>query len=435
MSKSFLSIAIILLVQLLCIKANAQSPTQNIRGVIIDADSKVTLPGANIVVMNSDPFLGSSTDIDGKFKIENVPVGRHHLKITYLGYEDKTIPNVLVESGKEMVLTIEITESFTKLKEVQITAKRQKSQTMNEMAMVSGNAFSVEETQRYAAGIDDPGRMALSYAGVTGGYDGMNEIVIRGNSPKGLLWRLEGVEIPNPNHFTEEGAAGGGVSALSSNMMTNSDFFTGAFPAEYGNAASGVFDIRLRKGNNEKREYALQAGILGTDFAFEGPFKRGGQSSYLINYRYSTLAVLNTLGVDIVGDAVPVFQDLSFNFSFPTEKAGHFTLFGIGGLSNISESEPDFRNEFRANLGIGGLTHTYMIGTKTYLKTVAAWTGTENEYHDWELDETNTFYNDNNSRFVKQAARIATTLNHKFNARNHDQSWVHLQQLVVRSGS
>lgn len=403
----------------LSISGFGQSPTQNIRGTIIDIDSKITLPGANIIVVGSDPILGSSTDMDGNFKIENVPVGRHTLQITYLGYEDKTIPNVLIESGKEKVMTIELTESFRKLKEVQITAKKQKSQTMNEMAMVSGNAFSVEETQRYAASIDDPGRMALSYAGVIGGYDGTNEIVIRGNSPRGLLWRLEGIEIPNPNHFSEEGAAAGGVSALSSNMMTNSDFFTGAFPAEYGNAASGVFDIRLRKGNNEKREYALQAGVMGTDFAFEGPFKKGGRGSYLINYRYSTLAVLNAIGVDIIGDAVPVFQDLSFNFTLPTKKAGQFTLFGIGGLSNISMNDPDFRNTYKTNLGIGGMTHTFMLGKKTYLKTVAAWTGTENEYRDWErADAASDFYNDNNSRFVKQATRVSTTLNHKFNARN-----------------
>jgi hypothetical protein len=400
------------------IVATAQSPTQTIRGQILDADSKITLPGANVIVLGTDPILGTSTDMDGQFKIENVPVGRHHIQITFLGYQEQVIPNVLLESGKQMVLTIELVESLTKLKEVEITAKQYKSQAMNEMATVSAKAFSVEETQRYAASIDDPGRMALSYAGVTGGYDGMNEIVIRGNSPKGLLWRLEGLEIPNPNHFSEEGSSGGGVSALSSNMMTNSDFFTGAFPAEYGNAASGVFDIRLRKGNNEQREYALQLGFLGSDFAFEGPFKKGGRASYLVNYRYSTLAIMNKLGVDIVGDAVPVFQDLNYNISLPTKKHGHFTLFGMGGLSSISDDLPNFRNNYSTDLGVTGATHTYMLNKKTYLKTVVAWTGTQNNYTDFELDQDSAFYNDNNEKFINQSARVSLTLNKKFNARH-----------------
>lgn len=398
--------------------AHAQQPTQTIRGQIVDADSKMTLPGANVVVLNTDPFLGTSTDMDGSFTIEGVPVGRHSLKISFLGYEDQMIPNVLVESGKELVLNIELTESLTKLKEVEITAKANKTQTMNEMATVSAKSFSVEETQRYAAGIDDPGRMALSYAGVTGSFDGTNEIIIRGNSPRGLLWRMEGIEIPNPNHFADVGSSGGGISALSSNMMTNSDFFTGAFPAEYGNASSGVFDIRLRKGNNQKREYALQAGIMGTDFAFEGPFKKGGKASYLVNYRYSTLALMNRVGIDVVGDAVPVFQDLSYNISLPTEKYGQFTFFGLGGDSYIEENDIDFRNRFRTNLAVAGATHTYMLNPTTYVKTVLAYTGTRNEYTDYEIDADSAFYNDNNENFTNWSARGSVTLNKKFNARH-----------------
>ncbi len=396
-----------------------QNITQTIRGEVIDVDSRATLIGANVVVLNSDPFLGASADINGKFKIENVPVGRHHLKISFLGYEDRIIPNVEVESGKELVLVVELTESFTKLKEVEITATEDKAATMNEMATVSARTFSVEETQRYAGGFDDPARMAQAYAGVTLTDDGLNEIVVRGNSPRGLLWRLEGIQIPNPNHFSEEGASGGGVSALNSNMMSNSDFFTGAFPSDYGNAMSGVFDMRLRKGNNEQREYALAAGVLGTDFAFEGPFKQGGKSSYLLNYRYSTLSMLNYIGVDIVGDAVPVFQDLSFNFSFPTEKYGHFTLFGIGGLSNIDETFDDFKNEYNSDLGIGGLTHTYRLNASAYIKTVVAMTATRFEYLDYELDDDSTFFNDDRERFVNTALRSSVTLNKKIDARNN----------------
>jgi len=125
------------------------------------------------------------------------------------------------------------------------------------MSAVSARAFTVEETQKYPAAINDPLRMATNFAGVASLDDGMNQIVIRGNSPTGLLWRMEGIDIPNPNHFAAKGSSGGGISILSSQLLSNSDFITGAFAADYGNALSGVFDLNLRKGNNEKRETTL----------------------------------------------------------------------------------------------------------------------------------------------------------------------------------
>jgi hypothetical protein len=126
--------------------------------------------------------------------------------------------------------------------------------------------------------------MAASYAEVSADPGGGNEIVIRGNSPRGLQWRLEGIEIPNPNHFSEEGATGGPISILNSTTMDNSDFLSAAFPAEYGNALSGVFDLNLRKGNNEKREYKLQVGLIGFEGAAEGPIIKGADASFLVNY-------------------------------------------------------------------------------------------------------------------------------------------------------
>ena len=215
---------------------------------------------------------------------------------------------------------------------------RDRNKPLNEYSAVSARTFSVEETQKYAAAVNDPARMSTSYAGVVSTDDGNNAITIRGNSPNGLLWRMEGVEIPNPNHFSNVGTAGGGISILSSQVLTNSDFMTGAFPAEYGNALSGVFDLKLRRGNNQKSEQTIQVGFLGTDLAVEGPFKKGYDGSYLVNYRYSTLSILGKLGVNI-GTATTNFQDLSYNFYLPTKKSGTFTLFGFG-LSLIHISEP-----------------------------------------------------------------------------------------------
>ena len=180
----------------------------------------------------------------GEFKLSKVPVGRTTLAVSYLGYESLTLREIMVTSGKELVLNLEMTESTKNMNEVVITAAHDKTQAFNEMATVSARSFTVEETGRYAASYFDPARMAQTFAGVSVGgstSDLFNEIVVRGNSPKGILWRLEGVEIPNPNHFGGLGSSGGAISMLSSSTLANSDFYTGAFPTEFGNCLIRCF--------------------------------------------------------------------------------------------------------------------------------------------------------------------------------------------------
>lgn len=168
-----------------------------------------------------------------------------------------------------------------------------------------------------------------SFAGIINEGSGNNDIIVRGNNPRFIQWRLEDIEIPNPNHFAIEGLTGGPINALNSQMLANSSFYSGAFASQYGNALSGIFDMKLRKGNDEKQEYSFSLGVLGLDFTAEGPISRKNKSSYLVNYRYSTLSLLDDIGlVDFGG--VPRYQDLSFKFYFPTENSGIFTLFGLG---------------------------------------------------------------------------------------------------------
>lgn len=402
--------------------AAQENPTQTIRGKVVDAQTEIPLIGANVIVVGSEPFIGSSTDLDGKFRLENVPVGRQTLRITYLGYENRELPNILVTTGKEMVLEISLQESVNSLKEVVVEADVERGETMNKMATVSARTFGVEETKRYAGALDDPSRMASSYAGV-GIVDGDNDLIIRGNSPRGMLWRMEGVEIPNPNHFSNQGASGGPVSMLSSNMMTNSEFFTGAFPGEFGNAFSGVFDISLRRGNNEQREYAFQVGILGTDMAVEGPFSKNYNGSYLVNYRYSTLSMFSALGIDIVGDIIPKFQDLSYNIDLPTKKAGNFSVFGLAGNSFVDDSYRhrgyDITDKYTTNMGVTGLKHAYVIGEKTLIKSVAAVMGTQRLY-EAKMHDTNGVYlrEGATENFEDMAFRFTTGLTHKFSAKH-----------------
>jgi hypothetical protein len=352
---------------------------QNVRGVILDKDSKFPLEGAAVVVVDIEPRIGGISESDGTFRVEGIPVGRHTILVSYMGYEDLVLAELLIGTGKVLVLTLELTEKSSALEEYVFTGK--KGQVLNEMAMVSANSFSVEETKRYAACISDPARMAQTYAGVAGGDDASNEIVIRGNSPNWMLWRLEGVEIPNPNHFAEEDYNSGAVSILSTNMLGKSDFYTGAFPAEYGNALSGVFDINLRKGNTEKNEYSAQLGVLGLELSAEGPFKKGSKASYLFNYRYSTLSILNNLNFEISENALPNYQDFSFKLHLPSENLGNFSVWAISGISDVSEQYlPDttlgekfyygYEDYTKTGMYAAGISHMVLLNDQDYVKTV-----------------------------------------------------------------
>lgn len=409
--------------------ANAQQITQTIRGTVIDKVSQSPLPGAVITLLNTTPVKGTTTDINGKFALTNIPIGRQSIKVTYMGYKESVIPNITVNAGKEVVLSVQLEENITQTKEVVITAKIEKHKPLNEMSTVSTRTFSVEETQKFAAAINDPARMATSFAGVVSGNDGSNIISVRGNSPNGLLWRMEGVDIPNPNHFSNVGTSGGGVSILSAQLLGNSDFMTGAFASEYGNAVGGVFDLKLRKGNNQKREHTIQLGVLGLDIASEGPIKKGYDGSYLINYRYSTLSMLSLAGVNI-GDGVTLFQDLSFNVSLPTQKMGTFGIFGFGGLSSqVTTGEKDsaiwkeesfkrYNTNYIANTGAIGINNLKLLGNKTYLKTTLLTSGTQNSYEQDKYTSNYQSYREYEQSFVQSRVALSSTLTHKFNAKN-----------------
>ena len=302
-----------------------------IRGEIVNSETRRTISGAAIILTDIVPTCGTVSGDEGLFVFNNVPVGRHCLVVSFLGYSEVKINNIEIISGKEYVLTIEMSELPTLTAEVVVKAKKGKGEWQNEMAAISARPFTVEETSKYAGSWGDPSRMASKFAGVTISSDERNDIVVRGNSPIGLLWRLDGVDIPNPNHFSSAGSSGGAISMINNNLLDNSDFFTGAFPAEYGNATSAVFDLHMRKGNNEKHEYFAQVGVNGFEIGAEGPFTKTKKSSYLFSYRYSTLALLDKIGISII-DAIPNFQDLSFKLNFPLKK-GVLSIFGIGGYS------------------------------------------------------------------------------------------------------
>ncbi len=422
-----------------------QDYTSVIKGKITDKDSKQALVGVNITVPNSSPFIGITTDENGTFRLNGVKAGRINLKISYVGYEDATINQLLVGTGKETILNMELQEKVTNMNEVVINATKDKSRPNNTFASVSSRSFSVEETKRYAGTLNDPSRMVQTFAGVVSANDENNAIVVRGNSPRGLLWRMEGIEIPNPNHFAgSEGSTGGGVSILSSNMLSNTDFYSGAFPAEYGNALSGVFDLNLRKGNQDKWEESIQVGVLGLEAAVEGPFSKKYKGSYLVNYRYSTLDILSKIGLKIGGNQVPKYQDLSFNFYFPTKKIGDFTLFGIGGLSSLgNKAERDvskwksFNDRTEESLsqktGVLGLTHTYhFLDNKTYLKTSLSVSSSSNSYNNDSLSNDFVKANLESARFTYVTSRVAFALNRKVDSKNTVRAGIEYAHIIYK---
>lgn len=402
-------------------------PVQTIRGVVAERSIGIPLPGATVAL----PSMGRVVTADslGRFRFDRIPVGRHLLLVTYAGYRPVTLSNLMIDAGKEAVLSIEMEEIAVREREIIIKGRPDKTRPLNEMALVSGRMFSVEETRRFAAGLNDPSRIATGFAGVQSQGDA-NALIIRGNAPNGLLWRLEGVDVPNPNHFARVGTSGGAISILSAQLLANSDFYTGAFSSEYGNALAGVFDIRLRKGNREKKEHTLSVSTIGLDAATEGYFKKGYGGSYLVNYRYGFLTLMQKIGFDI-GDAPTSFQDLSFNIHLPTRKAGDFSVFGFGGASQQEET-PDrdpaawIKNTARRNgwldaarTGATGLTHSIRFGRRTLIRTVLSLNGYDYREQDSRIERADgPLIISRNNRFAEVNAVASLTVTHKQNARH-----------------
>ena len=434
------TIALLTLILLTSSFVYSQSIDQTIKGRVTDKASQTSLPGATVVVEGTNPLMGTITNSDGKFRIENVPVGRYNLIISYMGYYPAVVSELLVGSGKEINLEIGLNETVSQINEVVVKGFARKDKPLNSMASISARSFTVEETRRYAGAMDDPARMASAFAGVTTGGLQDNAIIIRGNSPKGVLWRVEGVDVPNPNHFSGGNIVGGGfVNIISAQVLANSDFYTGAFPAEYGNALAGVFDIRLRTGNTDKREYALQLGMHGVDVAAEGPFIKGRRASYIFNYRYSTFGLLSDLGV-LPTDQIPKYQDLSFKLNFPTRKAGVFALWGMGGQDQMTDQEETdstewvnnedrLKNSWEEKFGALGFNHKFIFGSKSYLSTSIVGSGNDKVLKQQRLDDVLWLRNDLDLMDLTGKITASSFLNQKFSAKHTNRTGINLHAL------
>ncbi len=434
---------------LICVTiAFSQDLTQTIRGKITDNDSKMPLIGATVIIPGTDPIVGTITDINGVFRLQNIPIGRVSLQLSYIGFETITVPDIEVNSGKEVVLNLSMQESALKLNEVEIMSDRNKGEAINDMAQLSSHSITLEETKRFTGGMDDPARVVSCFAGVASTPDGSSDIIVRGNSPKYMQWRVDGSEISSPYHMDDQNASFGALTALNNNLLTTTDFYTGAFSSEYGDVLSCVYDVKLRPGNNEKFEATAGIGIMGTELTLEGPFRKGYAGSYLVNYRYSTISLIKDLGlVDVPGGVN--YQDATFKLVLPAGKAGTFSMYGIGGLSGVSMenlgptsmstpgrpvtnaciSKDYYKSNYLAN---AGLNHIIPLNKNSFIRTSLSYSRTGADDDIYESD-TIRVYNDDGeiisdtitarthmvqSRIVNSAIRGAITYSNKINVKH-----------------
>ena len=413
--------------------------TQTVRGKVFDSETNYPLIGVKLSIqVNQTDLLRVLSNADGEFEIKNVPIGKYSLEATYALYNPKS-STIEVGSGREVIVNVPMTEMIVLQKEVTVTG-RKKGEVLNNMALLSAQQFSVSETNRYPGSRMDPARMASNFAGVGGSDDSRNDIVIRGNSPLGVLWRVEGVDIPNPNHFSISGSSGGPVSIINNKILGNSDFFMSAYPAEYGNSTAGVFDLKLRSGNNKKHEFTGQFGFLGTEFLAEGPMGNKGKASYLVMGRYSTLSLFEKLGIKIGTDAVPVYGDAAFKFNWVLKNNAQLSFFGIGGKSEIAikisdqkkvttdlYGDGDRDQYFGTSMYFSGLNYKKTLSEKTFFTaTLAAAMEDQHTKHDYlkgrkivgETIEIDTIYN--MLAYTFKIAKISgyTALTHKINTRH-----------------
>ena len=369
-----------------------RSFAQTLRGIVRDAARGNVLPGAqvNLSAMSDTVRRSVATDASGQYIFQNLRPGYYRLEVSHDGFRPMVLREISVAGGKETLLDIAYDQNVgLPLLTVVNASSRRPPQPLSEIPLTR------EQTLRFPATFFDPARLAMAYPGVMNNDDQANGLAIRGNSPASLRWRLEGVDIVNPNHLTNAGtfsdrptAAAGGVLMFSAQLLDNSSLLTGSFPAGYGDALGGVMDMNLRNGNDRRHEFTAQAGLIGLDLAAEGPLAKEGKNSYLVNYRYSTVGLLGQMGISF-GDETISFQDLSFKLHFSGKNGGEWSFFGLGGLSKnafdhktdsaaIEQFKDFFDIDYKSKTGIIGLANRTPLGRNGWLRFAVAASGQTN---------------------------------------------------------
>ncbi len=382
---------------IICGSVSVQAET--LRGTVKDAITGEPLIGATVRIVELQN-TGAMTDADGNYRISLSQGGRYTVEASYLGYETGVMKEILISGAKEVVLDIDLHENSFELTEVVVRPRVNKEATVNPAVLTGGVMLSMEEASRFAGGANDPARLVMAFAGVSGEADGSG-LSVHGNAPERMQYRIEGVEVFTPNHFNDMWNAGYGlVSGLNSNVIGNSDFFTSTFNANYNNALSGVFDVKMRPGNNSKHENILQLGSVFEELTLEGPLSKKSNASYIVNYRYGFSSLVDKMGlIDTEGDHI-TFQDFSWKLNMPTKHAGTFSLFGLALFDKTHTDRLDLKDIHSAydasnNDGdmmqlLAGVSHKIYFDNKWTWHTTAAYNmqhiNIDNKYYGLERD-------------------------------------------------
>lgn len=305
---------------------------QTVRGTIKESFTERSIDSVVVTLLSENvKYMETTSDAKGNFVFTNVEIGFYDIQFNHPNYTSFIQPAITVTVSKETVLNSVMENSAKTLDEVEVTFTKERGIPNNEMANSSVFPIEPSDARRIAGGLDDPIRVAGTLPGVTASSSfSANFVSIRGNSPRSLKYQMEGVELPNPTHFARIGGSGGTFTIFSMQLMDKSDFYTGAFSSQFGDALGGVFDVKFKKGNSEQHEMTFQIGSLGVDLGSEGPLSKKNNSSYVFNYRYATV------GLGRIGNpSSPTYQDFSFNVDVPLAKSrAKLQFFGIAGTSD-----------------------------------------------------------------------------------------------------
>ncbi len=297
-----------------------------IGGTVTQETTAQPLAGANIILENTD--LGAATDTRGRFQIQQVPVGSYTVRIEMMGFGTQYRANIHVEPGRTTTVNAALEQQVIAGEEIVVTGsffKRARD------AVVSAHTVDSEEIRSDPAGVYDIQRMMEALPAVVMAADQQNEIIVRGGDAGENLFIMDHMEIANPNHFGEPGAAGGAINILNSEFIERIDFYAGAFPARYGGRLSSVMDVTLREGDREQWQTHLELSMAGVGATLEGPIA-GGRGSYLGSYRKSFLdLVIQDVGLT----AVPHYSNWQGKVVYDISPANKLLLNWLGGNDRI----------------------------------------------------------------------------------------------------
>lgn len=329
-----------LFILLCCLCWNVFAAEYQIKGVVIDKSTRQPLEFVNVLVVGLG--IGASTDANGNFLITQVPPGIYRLQASFLGYKTELTPEYRVNHVTPYV-QIELEEENASLNEVVVTASP--FQKVPE-SPVSLRVIGLQEIEKAPGANRDISKVVQNYPGVAFSPIGYrNDLIVRGGGPSENRFYLDGVEIPNINHFSTQGASGGPVGLIDADLIRSVKFYSGAFPADKGNALSSVLDFSLRDGDMERN--SLKATLGASEVSLSSNGHIGNKTSYLVSVRQSYLqALFKILGLPFL----PAYTDASFKIKTRFDSHNELTLLGLGGIDRM-----------KLNLGIEGEDAEYML--------------------------------------------------------------------------